>query len=799
MVKGALLLITLIIIGICCPAAAFAENKNQLILYGSNDFPPYSYIDNNGNQAGMATELSYEIAKIQRININLQLKEWTEVHTSLKNNRADVIQDISLTRDMDVSHDFSLPYYKTSQVVFYRKSDPAVQPDALSNKKVIVVKDDISHDYILASDTHTRLTMAKNNHEAMTLLESGGYDCLLMEKLSGLYLINELKYHDIIYSEKPLLNIQLCYAAEQGKEKNIELINDGLATLKSSGRYQQIEEKWLGSLIEGVNEQADSKTDKTALTPEEKKWLQEHNNTITLAPMPYWPPMDFFDEYGNYNCFTSEYLNIIQKKLGIKFKIIRTKSHQDRLDRLKNNEIEATSSLQKTFDREAYLNFTSPYLHIPCVFITRKDSTFDFNNYEQIAGLKVAMVRGYAVKTYLEKNYPGIQLIPMENDIEVLQSIAMGEVDAGVSDLAISPHLISKLNISNLKMAAEVGFVYDLRMASQKELPILNSILEKGIGMVSEKEKEQLIDKWLGIKNTQTDWRNIIKYISAVLVPLLLILFVILLWNHSLQRMVKIKTNELEAKQKVIIELNSSLEEKVAERTRELSLYTKELEAFSYSVSHDLRAPLRSIDGFSQALFEDANELLNDECKDYIRRIRAASQKMGELIDDMLRLSRITRSEIKTETVDITSMAEEIMEERIQADPQRKTKIVIQPGMHATGDRGMIRIVLENLLDNAWKYTQKKDITEIEFYSEQKDDKQMFFIRDNGAGFDMQYAEKMFAPFQRLHDQRDFQGIGIGLAIVQRIILRHGGEISAVGKPGESAVFSFTLPEKNSG
>ncbi len=225
----------------------------------------------------------------------------------------------------------------------------------------------------------------------------------------------------------------------------------------------------------------------------------------------------------------------------------------------------------------------------------------------------------------------------------------------------------------------------------------------------------------------------------------------------------------------------------------QLAATNKELETFSYSVSHDLRSPLRSIDGFSQALIEDYQDALDEKGRDYLSRLRGASQKMGELIDGILKLSRLTRSEMHREKVDLSSLAREIAGRLQETQPDRRAKFIIEDKLTATGDPQLVRVLLENLLDNAWKFTVKKTTARIEFGAEHRNGRQNYFIRDNGAGFDMAYADKLFGAFQRLHEVTEFPGTGIGLATVQRIINRHGGVIWAEGKVGKGATFHFTL------
>lgn len=237
--------------------------------------------------------------------------------------------------------------------------------------------------------------------------------------------------------------------------------------------------------------------------------------------------------------------------------------------------------------------------------------------------------------------------------------------------------------------------------------------------------------------------------------------------------------------------LNVSLQD----RATQLEASNKELEAFSYSVSHDLRAPLRSIDGFSQVLLEDFAEKLGADGRDHLSRVRAASQRMAELIDDMLTLSRLARQEMAREDVDLSGMARAVLEDLGRNEPGRKVETVVAPGLATKADRKLLRAVLENLLGNAWKFTSKKDAARIEMGSAPGEGgATVFFIKDNGAGFNMAYAHKLFGVFQRLHAAEDFSGTGVGLATVQRVVQRHGGRVWAESIPGEGATFYFTLP-----
>ncbi|MEW6203232.1 MAG: ATP-binding protein [bacterium] len=272
-------------------------------------------------------------------------------------------------------------------------------------------------------------------------------------------------------------------------------------------------------------------------------------------------------------------------------------------------------------------------------------------------------------------------------------------------------------------------------------------------------------------------------------------------YRDQLEELVKERTAQLESEiterkraEEEIIKLNEELEQRIIMRTAQLESANKELEAFSYSVSHDLRAPLRSIDGFSAALMEDYADSLDERAKNYITRIRSGTVRMAELIDDLLKLSRVSRAEMQYVGVDLSVIVRSVAEELRKMEPDRDVEFIITDSARADCDPHLMKIVLENLIENAFKFTNGKPHARIEFsMSMSSDMERVYFVRDNGVGFDMRYVDKLFGVFQRLHTVTEFPGTGIGLATVKRIIHRHGGRVWAEGEVGKGATFYFTL------
>ena len=264
--------------------------------------------------------------------------------------------------------------------------------------------------------------------------------------------------------------------------------------------------------------------------------------------------------------------------------------------------------------------------------------------------------------------------------------------------------------------------------------------------------------------------------------------------GQDITRLVQVEdiTDRVRAEAQVLA-LNRSLEARVSMRTQELTLANRELERFAYSVSHDLRAPLRAIDGFSRVLSERYADALGEEGREHLLRVRSAAGRMGELIDSLLKMARLSRGDLRLRALDLSRMAADAIAELRASEPNRTVEVRIQPDLSAVGDSGLARSLLQNLLGNAWKFTRQRSDAGIEFGRTPGGE---FYVRDNGAGFDPQYGDKLFRPFQRLHSEAEFAGHGIGLASVKRIVERHGGTLHAEGRPGEGATFYFTLPER---
>jgi signal transduction histidine kinase len=412
-----------------------------------------------------------------------------------------------------------------------------------------------------------------------------------------------------------------------------------------------------------------------------------------------------------------------------------------------------------------------------------------------LKGKKIAVLKGLKLHEKILASYPEIEMVRVDKMEQLFEAVSESKADALISKTYLATYVMNQY--PNLKIAGIADIPHDpYYYAVRKEYPELISILNKAIQSIPNERVNAIVQKWFTVRvEYRPNWSEILKRALVIGAIFVFILGLSLFWNRRLAREINRRNRAEEA----INTLNAELEQRVRDRTAQLEASNRELESFSYSISHDLRSPLRSIDGFGQALLEEYGDKLDDMGKGYLERVRKATQMMGFLIDDLLMLLKVTRSEFYPESIDLSRMVQGIAEANQQSNPDSAVDVTVQEGIMIQGDTLLMRIVLSNLLENAWKFTAKEVKPQIEFGAVAKDRETIYFIKDNGVGFDMAYVNKLFSAFQRLHTTDEFSGTGIGLVMVKRIITRHGGEVWAEGAVGKGATFYFTIGENRAG
>lgn len=546
------------------------------------------------------------------------------------------------------------------------------------------------------------------------------------------------------------------------------ILDRALATLPQQS-VQEIFARWAG-----VGQDRGGGLSWIRLTPEEKQWLAAHP-VIRFGSNPRWAPLEFIDREGIPQGISHDYLERFGQALGVDFRHVPIASWAEAQDLLRRGEVDLLTSLNKASARKDEFAFTPPYLSLQTAIFTREDTPY-VGDLAELKSRQVAVVPGYGMTEHLVPKCPEMVMVNAKDVPTALRMLEDGTVDAYVGSLLITSHYIQAGGHGRIKVAGETPFVYQPAFTCRKDWSLLADILDKALEDVNDDEKNAIARKWMTVTYEQRiDYAKLYKYAAGALALLVLFGY----WNRRMAA-------EIRRRKAVEASLHRSEEA--------LRAANKELEAFSYSVSHDLRAPLRHVAGFVQLLQGQAQAKLDETGRRYLDVIAGAAAKMGTLIDDLLSFSRTGRAQMRLEAVPLGALVDEC---RRELEPETRGRTIdwrIGELPEVTADRALLRQVVANLLGNAVKYTSKKPAARIEVSARREGGDIVVCVRDDGAGFDMKYADKLFGVFQRLHTETEFEGTGIGLANVRRIVVRHGGRTWAEGAVDQGAAFYFTLP-----
>lgn len=537
------------------------------------------------------------------------------------------------------------------------------------------------------------------------------------------------------------------------------------------------------------------------LTPTEQAWLKNHPE-VRWGADPNWPPFSSWNRTKQIIGIDADIVRLVAARVGLTVKPVVANSWSEVFAKAKAGEVDFLSATAQTPERLAVFDYTEHYGAFPVVIITREDAPF-LTPSANLRSLTISEPRDNVITWQLQRDYPSAHIRLTDNSEQAVKLVSHYKVDATVLNLAVACRAIRINGLTNLKIAGVTRYEFPLSLAVRKDMPELKSILDKGLATITPSEAERIYAAHLTPDIAKARnwgaWRRLA--IDSVIIGGLIISSIVF-WNFCLLRQIrKRRTAEasLRDARDRLEERTHELDKRIAESQRlnaELRVANHDLESFSSSVSHDLRSPLHRIGAYAELLKMESDGRVSEEAAQWLTTISKETSNMDHLIRDLLEFARLGRAELRKQPVRMRELVMKVIADLRSQSANRRVNWKIGDLGEVDGDPNLLRYALANLIDNALKYTRARTEARITIDispSTADDETAVLFVQDNGLGFEMSRAKKLFQPFERLHKDEDFEGTGIGLANVQRIIQRHGGRIWFESKPDAGSTFYFTL------
>ncbi|PIQ08395.1 MAG: hypothetical protein COW71_12120 [Ignavibacteriales bacterium CG18_big_fil_WC_8_21_14_2_50_31_20] len=834
--------------------SSVTESPLEITIASEPDYPPYCIVDENGNADGFSIDLIKAATKAVGIKLNIKIGVWNEIKNDLAIGKIDALPLVGRTPERESLYDFTLPYLSLHGAIFVKEGTLDIDSlEDLKGKTISVMKGDNAEEFILRENISKTVISTHTFEEAFHMLENGESDAVITQRIMGIKLLENMGIKTIkpLDIHIPQFRQDFCFAVQKGNRELLTKLNEGLSIIIANNTFNEIQLKWFGTTSKReldikdilwmsvyifiplfiimlvisiflLNRKVRQKTkyleneilehNKTFNDLKLQKDLLSHSEQqIRLLLNSTAEGIYGIDQKGNCTFCNRSALNLlgyadINSVIGKNMHQLIHHSHANKSKYLEE-------------DCKIYIAFRKgKEIHVSNEVLWKADGTYFDAEYFSYPIKQDGKSIG-AVITFWDITKDKIIKDELKKTKEYLENLI---------NYAQAPIIVwdTELNIERFNRAFErlTGLKFDEVIGKNIDIIFPGNSREESIRLINSLKidsRSETIE--IEIKNIDGSIKNVLWNSAKIYDSDNNLIATIAQGNDITERKVaenelkKIKDNlEIEV-QKQTAELNEKLKKldksqramlymiedlnevtsELKNERRKLELSNKELEAFSYSVSHDLRAPLRAIDGFSKFLEEDFSNKLDDEGKRLLKVIRENAKKMDRLIADMLNLSRLSRIEINYTKIDMEKMVESIYNEIANDNDKNTFEFNVETLPKVNGDSTLIEQVWTNLIGNAIKYSQKSQIKKIVISAEDKEEYIEYKIQDFGAGFNEKYVSKLFGVFQRLHTEIEFEGTGVGLAIVKRIIHRHGGEVWAKGEINKGATFYFSLPKKN--
>ncbi|MEE4197062.1 MAG: transporter substrate-binding domain-containing protein [Bacteroidales bacterium] len=876
---------------------------DTIIIASEPDYPPFCIVDQHGHADGFAVELFREAAGAVNLHLEVKIGIWNRIKQDLATGRIDALPLVGRTPEREEIFDFTMAYLSLHGAIFVKKRTTGIESlDDLKDKKIVVMKGDNAEEFVRREKVSNHIFTTNTFEEAFKELDRGRYDAVITQRITGIYLLEQLGINSIVPLEiqLPEFRQDFCFAVQEGNDSLLNKLNEGLSIIIANDTYERVKLKWLGPdeeekiniwdliltslyiivpllillallfiyyLRRIIKEQT---KDLTYEISQHKKTLKELNKQQLLLT-----EMEQVTRVGGWE-YDAEKEKITWTR-GV-YEIYGVSPDQfdpsDPANAIRFYHPVDQLTLETAFDNA--IKQATPYnLQLRLISADGKEKWVSTSGHPVIKNLKVIRVYGHITDITRQKqaadelNKKINELTAIHNASGILQKIRSTE-DLADEIIKVLEEVLKYENCALLLIDQESNRLFPFALSDQKKgkafvkkdkkyIESFDLQVGKGIiGWVAKHGKSlrlnditkdkrylgvrrniqselcvplKLGKKIIGVINVETSKPDAYSASDQIILETLSASVAIAIENarliknlqneinkhketaeeltnlkDKLEFAVTQRTNELNEKvqkldrsQKAMLymveDLNKTTSE-LKEQRRKLELSNKELEAFTYSVSHDLRAPLRAINGFAKFLLEDFENKLDDEGVRYIKTIIENADRMDTLIYDLLNLSRISRTSMQKIKVDMKATALSMYHEVATKKEKESFDITVEDLPFAHCDSGLIKQVWQNLLGNALKYSAESTVKKIILGAQDKEDEIIYYVKDFGAGFNADYKNKLFGVFQRLHREDEFKGTGVGLAIVQRIIHRHGGKVWADGKVKKGATFYFSIPKE---
>ena len=755
------------------PAPSPQGPASPIVAGSEIDYPPYCLVTADGKAEGFSVELLRAAAAAVGREVTYRTGIWSDLKRDLAEGRLQALPLVGRTPEREALYDFTFPYLVMHGTIYVRRTEDRIRgAEDLRGREVAVLEGDNAEEFLRRSGLGARIVALPSFEQALRELSEGRHDAVVVQKLVGLQILRKAGIRNLKAVGPPLEDFvqKFCFAVRKGDHALLDRLNEGLSIAFADGTIRSLQAKWFGPLEAG------------ALA----------GRRVVVGGDGDYPPYEFLDSNGQPAGLDVDLTRAIAAHAGLEVDI-RLGSWGEVRKGLEKGEIDLVQGMYYTAERDATYDFSPPYAVIAHTIAVREGSPMP-SDLSSLSGKKVLVMAGDLMEDLARSLGLGPGLVSVPSQEEALRRLAAGEADAALVARVPALFWIRKHGWRDLRLgeapvvAAEYGYAALPRNGS------LLAVFAEGLSTVEKTGEYRAIrTRWLGPYEERGALRAAAKYVVAIVAPLLALLAGAALWSRSLRRQVVARTRELAAETEKVRALAAELEGRVKERTAELEAAVREMEAFSYSVAHDLRAPIRAIDGFSAMLEEDEAARMGPEAAHLVARVRAGAHRMGRLIDDLLAFSRATRASLARGPINMDGLARRAAAGLAREAAEGGVEVRVGELPRASGDDALVGVVFDNLLSNAIKFSAGRPGALVEVGAAERDGVVEYFVRDNGIGFDPRYASKLFEVFERLHRDEEFEGTGIGLALVKRIVERHGGRVRAEGEPGRGATFAFTL------